>query len=141
MPSAATLNVAVFVMTSTFAYVLATGVVIVHVAFVIFVIIGGVLAFRWPKVAYVHLPAVVWAICVEWSGAICPLTPLETSLRAAAGLEVYTGDFIAEYIFPLLYPDGLTRGAQLVMGGAALGVNACIYATLLRRRRSDTFAS
>ena len=128
-------------MTSTFAPVLATGVVIVHVAFVIFVIIGGALALRRPKVAYVHLPAVAWAIYVEWSGDICPLTPLEQSLRAAAGLEAYAGDFIAEWVFPWLYPNGLTRGAQLVMGGAALAINACIYAALLRRRKSNTFAS
>ena len=123
------------------AHVLATLVVAAHVLFVAFVVIGGLLVFRWRKLLYLHLAAVVWAVYVEWSGAICPLTPLENTLRAAAGLEAYAGDFVAEYVFPVLYPDGLTRGAQLVIGVAVVVVNGCIYATLLRHRRSNTFAS
>jgi len=123
------------------AHVLATLVVAAHVLFVAFVVIGGLLVFRWRKLLYLHLAAVVWAVYVEWSGAICPLTPLENTLRAAAGLEAYAGDFVAEYVFPVLYPDGLTRGGQLAIGAAVLAVNGCIYAMLLRRRRSNTFAS
>jgi hypothetical protein len=123
------------------AHVLATLVVAAHVLFVAFVVIGGLLVFRWRKLLYLHLAAVVWAVYVEWSGAICPLTPLENTLRAAAGLEVYGGDFVAEYVFPVLYPDGLTRGAQLVIGVAVVVVNGCIYAMLLRHHRSNTFAS
>jgi hypothetical protein len=130
-----------FLMTFTFAHAMATGVVIVHVAFVIFVVIGGALALRWPKAAYVHLPAVAWAIYVEWAGVICPLTPIENSLRAAAGLEAYAGDFIAKYVFPVLYPEGLTRNAQLAIGAAVLAINASIYAVVRRQRRSNTFAS
>jgi hypothetical protein len=123
------------------AHVLATLVVAAHVLFVAFVVIGGLLVFRWRKLLYLHLAAVVWAVYVEWSGAICPLTPLENTLRAAAGLEAYAGDFVAEYVFPVLYPDGLTRGAQLVIGVAVVVVNGCIYAMLLRHHRSNTFAS
>ena len=123
------------------AHVLATLVVAAHVLFVAFVVIGGLLVFRWRKLWYLHLAAVVWAVSVEWSGAICPLTPLENTLRAAAGLEAYAGDFVAEYVFPVLYPDGLTRGAQLVIGVAVVVVNGCIYAMLLRHHRSNTFAS
>ena len=123
------------------AHVLATLVVAAHVLFVAFVVIGGLLVFRWRKLLYLHLAAVVWAVYVEWSGAICPLTPLENTLRAAAGLEAYAGDFVAEYVFPVLYPDGLTRGAQLVIGVAVVVVNGCIYAMLLRHYRSNTFAS
>ena len=119
---------------------LATFVVFLHLAFVFFVVLGGMLVPRWPKLAFVHLPAAAWAIYVEWSGAICPLTPLENSLRKAAGLEAYAGDFVAAYIFPLLYPDGLTRTAQFVIGCAVLAVNVVAYA-MLRRRRSNTFAS
>jgi hypothetical protein len=130
-----------FLMTTTVAHALATSVVILHVLFVLFVIFGGALALRWPKVAYVHLPAIAWAIYVEWSGAICPLTPVENSLRAAAGLEGYSGDFVAAYVFPVLYPDGLTRVAQLVIGTAVLAINGCIYMALLRQRRSDRFPS
>ena len=123
------------------AHVLATVVVAAHVAFVAFVVLGGLFVLRWGKLLYLHLAAVGWAVYVEWSGAICPLTPLENTLRAAAGLEAYAGDFVAAYVFPVLYPDGLTRGAQLVIGAAVVVVNGCIYATLLRHRRSNTFAS
>jgi hypothetical protein len=123
------------------AHVLATLVVAAHVAFVAFVVIGGLFVLRWRKLLYLHLTAVVWAVYVEWSGAICPLTPLENTFRAAAGLEAYAGDFVAEYVFPVLYPEGLTRGAQLIIGAAVLAVNGCIYAMLLRQRRSNTFAS
>jgi hypothetical protein len=123
------------------AHALASLVVAAHVAFVAFVVSGGLLVLRWPKLLYLHLAAVLWAVYVEWSGAICPLTPLENTLRAAAGLEAYAGDFVAEYVFPVLYPEGLTRGAQLAIGTAVLAVNGVIYAMLLRQRRSNTFAS
>jgi hypothetical protein len=122
------------------AHVLATLVVLAHVAFVAFVVVGGVFALRWRKLSYVHLTAVVWAVYIEWSGAICPLTPLENALRAAAGLEAYAGDFVAEYTFPVLYPEGLTRRAQIAIGVAVLVVNVCTYAVFLRRR-SNTNAS
>jgi hypothetical protein len=128
-------------MTPFIAHALATAVVLLHVAFVMFVVAGGFLAMRWRRIAYVHLPAVAWATYVEWSGAICPLTPIENSLRAAAGLEAYAGDFVANYIFPVLYPDGLTRGAQLVIGAVVLVINLAAYAVLLRKHGSNTFAS
>jgi hypothetical protein len=128
-------------MSPSTAHVLATLVVLAHVAFVLFVAIGGLFVLRWRRLSYVHLVAVAWAVYVEWSGAICPLTPLENDLRAAAGLGAYAGDFVAEYVFPLLYPDGLTRPAQLVIGTVVLAINACVYAVVLRQRRSNTFAS
>jgi hypothetical protein len=120
-------------MTPFAAHVLATAVVLAHLLFVAFVMAGGVLALRWRKVAYLHLVAVTWAIYVEWSGAICPLTPLENSLRAAAGLEAYAGDFVAEYVFPLVYPDGLTRRAQLLIGIVVLTVNSIVYGAVIAR--------
>jgi hypothetical protein len=125
-------------MTPFAAHVLATAVVLAHLFFVAFVMAGGVLALRWRKVAYLHLAAVTWAIYVEWSGAICPLTPLENSLRAAAGLEAYAGDFVAEYVFPLLYPDGLTRRAQLLIGIVVLAVNSIVYAAVIARGRRSS---
>jgi len=126
---------------SSAAHVLATFVVLAHVAFVAFVVVGGLLVLRWRRLTFLHLAAVIWAVYVEWSGAICPLTPLENSLRSTAGLEAYAGDFVAVYILPLLYPDGLTRGAQLIIGTAVLALNGCIYGFVLWQRRSNTFAS
>lgn len=114
---------------------LAALVVAIHLAFVWFVVAGACLALRWPRVIWLHIPAVVWAVWIEWTGRICPLTPLENHLRARAGLARYEGDFIARWVFPLLYPDGLTREVQVALGAAALVLNAGIYAWLLSRRR------
>ena len=121
-------------MTPFIAQALATSVVLLHVAFVTFVLFGGLLALRRPKTAYVHLVAVGWAIYVEWSGAICPLTPLENSLRAAAGLEAYAGDFVAKSVFAVLYPEGLTRRMQIALGAVVLVANAVVYAAMIARR-------
>ena len=109
-------------------------VVLVHVAFVLFVVAGGLLVLRWPKVAWVHLPAAAWGAIVEITGWICPLTPLENWLRERTGADVYAGDFVARYILPALYPEGLTRGSQLLMGAIVLLVNAAVYGYVLRRR-------
>ena len=105
-----------------------------HLAFVLFVLAGGLLVLRRPRVAWLHLPAAVWGVFVEFSGWLCPLTPLENALRTRAGLPLYSGDFIARFVFPVLYPDNLTRGTQLMFGTAALLLNALVYAILLRRR-------
>jgi hypothetical protein len=127
-------------MTPLAAHVLATLVVAAHVTFIAFVVIGGLFVLRWRKLWYLHVAAVIWAVYVEWSGTICPLTPLENTLRTAAGLEAYAGDFVAEYVFPVLYPDGLTRGTQFAIGAAVLAINGSVYAVLLRQRKSNTFA-
>ena len=120
------------------AYALAAGlIVLAHLAFVVFAAGGVLLVLRWPALAWVHLPAVAWAAFIEFSGGICPLTPLEQALRARAGLEAYTGDFVARYLFPVLYPEGLTRQAQLVIGLAVVAVNAAGYAFVYFRRRMD----
>lgn len=94
-------------------------IVAVHFAFVVFVVLGGLLALRWPRAAWIHLPAVIWGVLIEFTGWICPLTPLENRLRRASGEAGYQGDFIAHYILPVLYPDGLTRTDQLMLGGVA----------------------
>jgi hypothetical protein len=114
--------------------ILAALVVVAHVAFVLFAALGGALALRWPRVAWVHLPCVAWAAYVELSGRICPLTPLEQSLRQRAGLESYSGDFVAHYVFPLLYPEGLTREAQVAIGIVVIALNIAVYFVVLRRR-------
>ena len=116
--------------------ILADAVLVAHAAFVAFVVLGGVLVCFRPRAAWLHLPAVVWGIGIEWSGAICPLTPLEQWLRARAGIGGYEGTFIEHYVWPLLYPAALTRSDQVVLGAVALAVNAVAYWWLWLRLRS-----
>jgi uncharacterized protein DUF2784 len=114
---------------------LADLIVVIHFLFVLFVLFGGLLVLRWPWVACLHIPAAVWGAWIEFTGRICPLTPLENSLRASAGEPGYQGGFIEHYILPVLYPSALTRNIQLVLGGLVVGLNLAIYGYLLRRRR------
>jgi hypothetical protein len=114
--------------------ILADLVVGVHALFVVFVVAGGLLALRWAWVAAVHLPAAVWGTLIEFRGWICPLTPLEQSLRASAGQAGYEGGFIEHYLLPVLYPAGLTQGVQLILGSLVIAVNLVVYGMLLRRR-------
>jgi hypothetical protein len=116
--------------------VLAGGVVALHLAFVAFAAAGGLLTLKWPRAALVHVPCAAWAAWVELTGRLCPLTPIENRLRASAGLDAYSGDFVARYLFPVLYPDGLTRDAQVVIGAGVIAVNVAVYAWSLRRRRT-----
>ena len=114
---------------------LADGLVLLHFAFVLFVVLGGLLVVIWPKVAYLHLPAAIWAALIEFSGWICPLTPLENGLRRAGGETGYTGQFIEHYILPVLYPSALTRELQISIGMAIILVNGLLYALLMIRKR------
>jgi hypothetical protein len=111
----------------------ADAVLVVHLLFVVFVVAGGALVLRWPKLAWAHLPAVVWAALVEVNGWICPLTPLEVALRKGAGEAGYSGDFIEHYIVALLYPEGLTRAMQLALGALVVLINAAVYIAVARR--------
>lgn len=114
---------------------LADGVVLVHLGFVAFVVFGGLLVLRWPRVAWLHLPAAAWGALVELAGWVCPLTPLENQLRALANAEVYAGGFVERYLLPLLYPAALTRELQITLGAAVIVVNLAFYALVLLRRR------
>jgi hypothetical protein len=113
-------------------------VVAIHFLFVLFVGLGGLLVLRWPPLAYVHLPAALWGAWIEFSGRICPLTPLENSLRASAGETGYQGGFIEHYILPVLYPSALTRHVQLLLGCLVLALNLGIYGYLLRRSAENS---
>ncbi len=117
---------------------LANLVVLAHALFVAFVVLGGFLAWRRRWVAWLHVPATVWGVAIEYAGWICPLTPLENYFRTRAGLEGYGGGFVEHYVIPLLYPAGLTPPQQLVLGTFALTVNLVAYGVLVRRmlRRS-----
>ena len=116
----------------------ADAVLIAHFAFVLFVVFGGLLVLRWPKLAWIHLPAVAWAAFAEFSGSICPLTPLEIALRRGAGDAGYGGDFIEHYVVSLLYPDGLTREMQIVLGAIVVALNVMFYVAAARRRRAPS---
>jgi len=115
--------------------VLADAVLVLHLAFVAFAVVGGLLALRWRWLPWLHLPALGWAAFVEFSGRTCPLTPLENALRRAGGAAGYEGGFVEHYIVPLLYPAGLTRDLQWLLGGALLLVNAVAYFFVWRARR------
>ncbi|MBU1357375.1 MAG: DUF2784 domain-containing protein [Gammaproteobacteria bacterium] len=114
---------------------LADAVLVAHGLFILFVIVGGVLAWRWRKLAWLHLPAVAWAAWVAWAGWICPLTPLENSLRAAAGQAGYRGGFVEHYLLGVIYPEGLTRGVQISLGVFVVVLNLAVYGGMWARRR------
>jgi hypothetical protein len=118
---------------------LADLVVALHLAFVLFAALGGLLALRWHWVPWLHLPAVAWGGFVEVTGRLCPLTPLENWLRGAAGGSQYEGDFIARYLMPIVYPPSLTREIQLALGALLVVVNVAIYATVWRRTGAGPF--
>lgn len=115
---------------------LADAVLIVHLGFIAFVVLGGLLVLRWPRIAWLHLPAVAWGAWIEFTGRICPLTPLEVELRARGGEATYSGGFIEHYVTALIYPDGLDRPQQIVLGVFVLALNAGIYGWLTWRRRA-----
>ena len=105
-----------------------------HLAFVVFVVLGGLLVVKWPRVAWVQLPAVVWGAWIEFASLVCPLTPLENWLRAQGGGEVYGSTFVEQYALPVLYPAVLSRELQWALGGAVLLINAAVYAYIVRRK-------
>jgi Protein of Unknown function (DUF2784) len=107
---------------------LADLVLVVHFAFVLFVVFGGALALRWPRVAWIHLPIALYGATVEFMGFVCPLTPLEVTLRQRGGEAGYAGGFIEHYITAAIYPTGLTRQVQFILGAALVGLNAVVYA-------------
>jgi hypothetical protein len=114
---------------------LADVVVLAHLGFVVFVMIGGLAVLRWPRLAWVHVPAAAWGALIEFAGWICPLTPLENALRQAGGGSAYAGGFIDHYVAGVLYPVGLTRGLQIALGSFAVLVNVLIYWRAVRRWR------
>lgn len=110
-----------------------------HLAFVLFVVFGGLLALRWPRVAWVHIPTAIYGVLIEFIGWTCPLTPIENHFRRLGGEAGYAGSFIERYFVSLIYPGGLTRAGFMLLGLLALLVNAVIYAFVYRRaRRAST---
>lgn len=116
---------------------LADLILLLHLAFILFAGLGGLLAYRHAWVAWLHLPAAAWAAMVELTGGTCPLTPLENHFRVLAGETAYAGDFVGEYLLALIYPAGLTREIQVGLGLGVLALNALLYSRLLARRRAS----
>jgi hypothetical protein len=118
------------------ASLLADLVLIVHLSFIVFAVFGALSAVRWGWAPLVHLPVLAWAAYIELSAGVCPLTPLENSLRRAAGESGYSGSFIEHYLVPLVYPPGLTSGTQLWLAASLLLLNGLLYAYVIARRRA-----
>jgi len=109
-------------------------VLVVHFAFIAFVVLGGLLVIRYHWLAWVHVPAAAWGAWVEISGRICPLTTLENALRLDAGLDGYRDSFVEHHLLPVIYPGELTRSIQLALAALVVLVNAGLYGYLLLRR-------
>ena len=114
---------------------LADFVVLLHLAVVAFIVLGGLLALRWPRAALVHVPFAAWGVAIELGQWICPLTPLENRLRRLAGDGGYEGGFVQHYLLPVIYPAGLTPASGVALAALVLGVNVAIYAFVVRRVR------
>ena len=114
---------------------LADAVLVLHLGFILFVVLGGFLVLRRPRLAWLHVPVFLWGAAIEFGGWICPLTPLEKWLRELGGEGAYSGGFIEHYLTALIYPEGLTRNIQLLIGAGVLAINAAIYLRLWQRRR------
>lgn len=113
--------------------IIADIIVVVHFLFIVFVVGGGLLVLRWPRLAWIHLPAVFWGVLVELQSWICPLTPLENHFRDLAGKQLYGGDFVERYLLPVIYPATLTASIQQMLGGAVIVINVIFYAWIIKK--------
>lgn len=114
---------------------LADAVLVLHLLFILFVVLGGLLVARLPRLILLHVPAATWGILAELTSQGCPLTALEVGLRRQAGNAGYAGGFIEHYLIPVIYPPGLTQNIQFVLAGLVVGINLAIYGWLAHRRR------
>ena len=112
----------------------ADGLVIVHLGFVAFVVLGALLVLRRPRLVWVHLPVAIWGAAIEFFGIICPLTPLENYFRRLAGVAEYHTSFVEHYVLPILYPAQLTRGLQIVLGTLVVAINGAVYGWIYLRK-------
>lgn len=118
-----------------FYALLADVTLVLHLGFIAFTVVGGLVVLRWPRLAWLHLPAAMWGVLIELGGWACPLTPAENWLRQRAGQRGYSGSFVEQYLLPVIYPEALTRNVQFVLAGVVLVVNVAVYAFVLTRRR------
>ena len=117
--------------------ILADAIVLAHVGFIVFAVFGGLLVLKWKRLAWLHIPAVIWAVVVEVSNWYCPLTPWEIRLRQLSGASGYETGFVEHYILPILYPAALTKKIELVLGLSVLLINIAVYSWVWRRTHTS----
>lgn len=115
--------------------------VLFHLGFILFVVSGGFLAWRWRTVIWIHLPVACWGALIEFRGWVCPLTPLENNLRFLAGDRGYHGGFIEHYVLPVMYPADLTMRHQIGLGILVLLLNGFAYSVYFMRRNTNSSSS
>ena len=108
-------------------------ILLLHLAFILFVVLGGLLVLKWRWILFIHIPAAVWGVLIEFMGWICPLTPLENQFRHSAGQSGYDGGFIDHYLIPIIYPEGLTGNIQIILGTAVIILNLVFYWLVIKR--------
>ena len=111
-------------------------VLIIHLLFILFVLLGGLFTLCWRWVPLLHLPAALWGVFIEVAGGVCPLTPLENSLRQAAGGAGFTEGFIEHYLVPIIYPVALSPPVQIFLASLVVVVNVFVYWFVWRRRHT-----
>ena len=121
-----------------FYHLVADLVVFIHLVFIFFAVLGALLILKFRRILWLHLPAFFWAVWIEFSGGICPLTPLENWLRIRGGQGGYSGDFVETYLMPVIYPRGLTRNAQIVLGLLVIVINLAIYGFIFFNLKEKT---
>jgi hypothetical protein len=114
---------------------LADTLTMIHMAFVAFILLGGFVVLRWPRAVWLHGPAALWGVFVEWAGWVCPLTPLENWLRLRGQGQGYSGGFVEHYLVPVLYPAALSMRIQVLLGTFVVLVNILVYGYVIRARR------
>ena len=118
--------------------VLADMTFLLHLLFILFVVFGGLIAFRWRKIIWIHIPLAIWGVIVEWGDIICPLTPLENYLRSLGGGQEYELSFMEKYLYPIVYLETLDRELQFILGLLVIAINIFIYGIIIRRKKSKT---
>ncbi|MGQ1784992.1 DUF2784 domain-containing protein [Saccharicrinis sp. GN24d3] len=116
--------------------VLADIIFMLHLFFIVFVVLGGILVLRWEKLVWVHIPLALWGVIVEWGNFICPLTPLENKLRELGGGTGFELSFTEQYLYPIVYIDNLNREVQLVLGLIVLFINFVVYSMVFLRKKN-----
>lgn len=114
---------------------LANVIIVIHFFFILFVLFGGFLVLKWPGFIWLHLPAIIWGFLVELNGWLCPLTPWENHFRELAGKLVYEGDFVGQYLIPVIYPAELTREMQYLFAGVVVLINTLVYFFIWRKHK------